>query len=81
MSWEDILKNQRPDYPDTDGDGNTEEPMVDALQTVEEVESVKKIGKVKCPDCGEMFPNNKAHKRHHQQEHEGSRKKSAFTGD
>ena len=42
MSWEDILKNQRPDYPDTDGDGNTEEPMVDALQTVEEVESVEK---------------------------------------
>ena len=42
MSWKDILKNQRPDYPDTDGDGNTEEPMVDALQTVEEVESVEK---------------------------------------
>ena len=42
MSWEEILKNQRPDYPDLDGDGDTEEPMVDALQTVEEVESTKK---------------------------------------
>tara|TARA_R110000851_G_scaffold316752_1_gene479987 strand:+ start:514 stop:819 length:306 start_codon:yes stop_codon:yes gene_type:complete len=42
MSWKDILKNQRPDYPDTDGDGNTKEPMVDALKTVEEVESVEK---------------------------------------
>lgn len=42
MSWKEILKNQRPDYPDLDGDGDTEEPMVDALQTVEEVESAKK---------------------------------------
>tara|TARA_R110000824_G_C14880252_1_gene643278 strand:- start:24 stop:392 length:369 start_codon:yes stop_codon:yes gene_type:complete len=42
MSWQDIIKGQRPDYPDLDGDGDTEEPMVDALETVEQVESVKK---------------------------------------
>jgi len=42
MNWKNILKDQRPDYPDLDGDGDTEEPMVDALETVEQVESVKK---------------------------------------
>ena len=41
MSWKDILK-QKPDYPDLDGDGDKEEPMVDALKTIEEVESTKK---------------------------------------
>tara|TARA_R100001594_G_C4002600_1_gene255127 strand:- start:757 stop:891 length:135 start_codon:yes stop_codon:yes gene_type:complete len=41
MSWKKILKKQKPDYPDLDGDGDTEEPMVDALETVEQVESVK----------------------------------------
>ena len=42
MTWKNILKGQRPDYPDLDGDGDTDEPMVDALKTVEQVESVKK---------------------------------------
>jgi len=42
MNWKNILKDQRPDYPDLDGDGDTEEPMVDALETVEQVESVEK---------------------------------------
>ena len=42
MSWKNILKNKRPDYPDVDGDGDTTEPMVDALETVEQVESVGK---------------------------------------
>lgn len=79
MSWKKILKNQRPDYPDLDGDGDTEEPMVEALKTVKEVESVKKLGNVKCPDCGKKFINDKAHKIHHQQEHEGSNKRNAFT--
>ena len=41
MSWKKILK-QKPDYPDLDGDGDKEEPMVDALKTIEEVESTKK---------------------------------------
>jgi|19_taG_2_1085344.scaffolds.fasta_scaffold12012_6 hypothetical protein len=40
MTWKNVLKDQRPDYPDLDGD--TEEPMVDALETVEQVKSVKK---------------------------------------
>ena len=44
MTWKDVIKNRKPDYPDLDGDGDTEEPMVDALKTVEQVESVKKIG-------------------------------------
>tara|TARA_R100001244_G_C5113723_1_gene121770 strand:- start:79 stop:387 length:309 start_codon:yes stop_codon:yes gene_type:complete len=43
MNWKNILKGQRPDYPDIDGDGDTEEPMKDALETVEQVESVKKL--------------------------------------
>jgi len=43
MTWFSILKNPRPDYPDLDGDGDEEEPMVDALETVEQVESVKKF--------------------------------------
>tara|TARA_R110000824_G_scaffold68020_1_gene176237 strand:+ start:688 stop:1143 length:456 start_codon:yes stop_codon:yes gene_type:complete len=42
LTWKNILKNQRPDYPDLDGDGDTDEPMVDALATVAQVESVKK---------------------------------------
>tara|TARA_R110000824_G_scaffold194209_3_gene376777 strand:- start:2486 stop:2893 length:408 start_codon:yes stop_codon:yes gene_type:complete len=42
MSWKKILKNKRPDYPDVDGDGDTTEPMVDALKTVEQVEAVRK---------------------------------------
>ena len=42
MSWRDIVKNQKPDYLDFDGDGDREEPMVDALETVEQVESTKK---------------------------------------
>jgi hypothetical protein len=41
MSWKKILK-QKPDYPDLDGDGDKEEPMVNALKTIEEVESTKK---------------------------------------
>jgi len=41
MSWFDILK-QKPDYPDLDGDGDKEEPMVDALKIIEQVESAKK---------------------------------------
>lgn len=40
--WKDVIKNGKPDYLDFDGDGDTEEPMVDALKTVEQVESVKK---------------------------------------
>ena len=53
MTWKEILKTQRPDYPDLDGDGDTEEPMVDALETVEQVESVKKVDllSVECPTC------------------------------
>jgi hypothetical protein len=42
MTWKDVIKNGKPDYLDFDGDGDTEEPMVDALKTVEQVESVKK---------------------------------------
>ena len=42
MSWRDIVKNQKPDYLDFDGDGDREEPMVDALETVEQVDSTKK---------------------------------------
>ena len=41
MSWKNILK-QKPDYPDLDGDGDKEEPMIAALKTIEEVESTKK---------------------------------------
>ena len=37
MTWEDVVKRQRPDYPDIDGDGDTDEPMVDAIKTVKEV--------------------------------------------
>tara|TARA_R110000744_G_scaffold94694_1_gene182934 strand:- start:2530 stop:3048 length:519 start_codon:yes stop_codon:yes gene_type:complete len=39
MSWEDITKKPKPDYLDVDGDGDTEEQMVDALETVEQVNS------------------------------------------
>ena len=64
MSWRDIVKNQKPDYLDFDGDGDREEPMVDALETVEQVESTKKGFEVTnlsppkkkkevCPHCGQ----------------------------
>ena len=46
MTWKNVIKRQRPDYPDLDGDGDTDEPMVDALETVEQVESVAKIGRI-----------------------------------
>ena len=42
MTWKNILKDRKPDYFDADGDGDTEEDMVDALETVEQVDSVKK---------------------------------------
>ena len=42
MNWKNILKDRKPDYFDADGDGDTEEDMVDALKTVEQVDSVKK---------------------------------------
>ena len=42
MTWKNILKDRKPDYFDADGDGDTEEDMVDALKTVEQVDSVKK---------------------------------------
>ena len=32
MSWQNTLKNQRPDYPDLDGDGNKKEPMSEAAK-------------------------------------------------
>tara|TARA_R110001592_G_scaffold224032_2_gene479598 strand:+ start:34541 stop:34822 length:282 start_codon:yes stop_codon:yes gene_type:complete len=32
MEWKEILKAQKPDYLDFDKDGDTEEPMVDALK-------------------------------------------------
>ena len=45
MSWRDIVRKARkPDYLDFDKDGDTEEPMTEAL------ESTKKA-KSKCPKC------------------------------
>ena len=35
MSWKEILKNKKPDYLDFDKDGDTEEPMTEALESVE----------------------------------------------
>ena len=32
MSWKDIVKARKPDYLDFDGDGDKEEPMVEALK-------------------------------------------------
>ena len=61
MSWEDILK-QKPDYPDLDGDGDKEEPMVNALKTIEEVESTKKSpDKTHYTEDGEVW-NGPTHK-------------------
>lgn len=77
MSWKQILKNQRPDYPDLDGDGDEEEPMIDALETVEQVESAKKsmekfgASSVQCPVCGNMFRDNASHSKHHAEKHPG----------
>ena len=33
MTWKDILKNEKPDYLDFDKDGDTEEPMTEALES------------------------------------------------
>jgi len=33
MSWKEILKNSKPDYLDFDKDGDTEEPMTEALES------------------------------------------------
>ena len=42
MNWKNILKARKPDYLDFDGDGDTDEDMLAAIETVEQVESVKK---------------------------------------
>lgn len=35
MNWETTLKNKKPDFLDFDGDGDTDEPMVDAIKDKE----------------------------------------------
>ena len=93
MSWRDIVKAKKPDYLDFDKDGDTEEPMTQALKDREKVDKsptrkhYTKDGKEwtgkthKMPDGSLMTENphnEKSVKLYHKDEL-GSKRRSAFT--
>lgn len=92
MTWKEILKAQKPDYLDFDKDGDTEEPMVDALEDKVDKSPNRKHftkdgkewkGKThKMPDGSLMTEdphNEKSVKLYHYDELPKSKARSAFT--
>ena len=93
MSWRDIIKAQKPDYLDFDKDGDTEEPMTQALKDRDKVDKsptrkhYTKDGKEwtgkthKMPNGNLMTqdPHNEKSVRLYHKEELGSTKRSAFT--
>ena len=94
MSWRDIVKAKRPDYLDFDKDGDTEEPMTQALKDRDKVDKsptrkhYTKDGKEwtgkthKMPDGSLMTENphnEKSVKLYHKDELPTSKRRSAFT--
>ena len=94
MSWRDIIKAQKPDYLDFDKDGDTEEPMTQALKDRDKVDKsptrkhYTKDGKEwtgkthKMPD-GKLMTENphneKSVRLYHKNELPTSKRRSAFT--
>ena len=94
MSWRDIVKAQKPDYLDFDKDGDTEEPMTQALKDRDKVDKsptrkhYTKDGKEwtgkthKMPD-GKLMTENphneKSVRLYHKNELPTSKRRSAFT--
>lgn len=94
MSWRDIVKAKKPDYLDFDKDGDTEEPMTQALKDRDKVDKsptrkhYTKDGKEwtgkthKMPDGSLMTENphnEKSVKLYHKDELPTSKRRSAFT--
>tara|TARA_R100000900_G_scaffold123064_2_gene97498 strand:- start:2098 stop:2379 length:282 start_codon:yes stop_codon:yes gene_type:complete len=92
MSWKDIVKARKPDYLDFDGDGNKEEPMVEALRDKVDKSPTRKHytkdgkewkGKThKMPDGNLMTEdphNEKSVRLYHKDELPKSKSRSAFT--
>jgi hypothetical protein len=94
MSWRDIVKAKKPDYLDFDEDGDTEEPMTQALKDRDKVDKsptrkhYTKDGKEwtgkthKMPDGSLMTENphnEKSVKLYHKDELPTSKRRSAFT--
>jgi len=92
MSWKDIVKARKPDYLDFDGDGNKEEPMVEALKDKVDKSPTRKHytkdgkewkGKThKMPDGNLMTEdphNEKSVRLYHKDELPKSKSRSAFT--
>ena len=94
MSWRDLVKAQKPDYLDFDKDGDTEEPMTQALKDRDKVDKsptrkhYTKDGKEwtgkthKMPD-GKLMTENphneKSVRLYHKNELPTSKRRSAFT--
>ena len=93
MSWRDIIKAQKPDYLDFDKDGDTEEPMTQALKDRDKVDKsptrkhYTKDGKEwtgkthKMPNGNLMTqdPHTEKSVRLYHKDELGSTKRSAFT--
>ena len=93
MSWRDIVKAQKPDYLDFDKDGDTEEPMTQALKDRDKVDKsptrkhYTKDGKEwtgkthKMPNGNLMTqdPHNEKSVRLYHKDELSSTKRSAFT--
>jgi hypothetical protein len=93
MSWRDIVKAKKPDYLDFDKDGDTEEPMTQALKDRDKVDKsptrkhYTKDGKEwtgkthKMPNGNLMTqdPHNEKSVRLYHKDELGSKKRSAFT--
>lgn len=92
MSWKDIVKARKPDYLDFDGDGDKEEPMVEALKDKVDKSPTRKHytkdgkewkGKThKMPDGNLMTEdphNEKSVRLYHYDELPKSKSRSAFT--
>jgi len=73
MTWKNILKGKKPDYLDFDKDGDTEEPMTEALDSAKkgfgETEKLAYGANVQCDVCGNMFPNYRVLDTHTRQKH------------
>ena len=92
MSWKVIVKARKPDYLDFDGDGDKEEPMVEALKDKVDKSPTRKHytkdgkewkGKThKMPDGNLMTEdphNEKSVRLYHKDELPKSKSRSAFT--
>lgn len=80
VSWRDIVKlSDKQKELDMNYNGEIDGEDFKLLNAKAEMEKLAFGARVQCPDCGAMFPNNKAHAKHHQEAHSGSKSSNAFT--